>query len=240
MNATSINERRQQSRFKLLEIGQVHKKVDAKETTSVENSNFGFVWYDVENPHWRSIPKMDIYSAKRDLYMILNKMGCKNLKEKEVEALGFDFAIEIKNKKHRIGTLGIISKKMLDTFDINNDVIAFKGDLQKLTSIYNDKTYKFEAISQFPSVTRDIAMLVNSDIQSGKLVSTIKQFGGDILKNVTLFDLYEGKELGNNKKSMAYSLKFQSDTQTLNDKIIDITINKILNALEKNHGAIQR
>ncbi|MAJ45572.1 MAG: phenylalanine--tRNA ligase subunit beta [Candidatus Marinimicrobia bacterium] len=240
LDATSINERRQQTRFKLLEIGQVHRKVDELETTSKENSNFGFVWFDIENPHWRDAHKMDIYSAKSDLYLILNKMGCKNLKEKEIEALGYDFALEIKNKKHRIGVLGFISSKVLDIFSINNEVIAFEGDLNKLTSIYNNKTYKFQAISQYPIVTRDIALLVDSNIQSGKLISTIKQYGGDILNKITLFDLYEGKKLGKNKKSIAFSLKFQSEVKTLNDKIIDITINKILNELKQKHGATQR
>ena len=82
--------------------------------------------------------------------------------------------------------------------------------------------------------------MVNSEIPSVKLSSTIKQFGGDILTTVKLFDLYEGKELGNNKKSMAFSLKFQSDEQTLNDKKIDKTLQKIIEALKKDHNAIQR
>ena len=240
LNATSINERRQQFRFKLMEIGQVHKKIENKDTTSVENSNFGFVWYELENPHWRNIPKMDIYSAKRDLFMMLNKMGCKNLKQKEIEALGFDFALEIKNKKHRLGILGFISKDMLNTFEINNDIIVFEGNLEILISFYENNIYKFKQISHFPIVARDIALMVNSDIKSGNIISTIKQYGGSTLKDIDLFDLYEGKELGDNKKSMAYSLKFQSNTETLNDKMIDIAIDKILKALEKYHGAIQR
>ena len=65
-------------------------------------------------------------------------MGCTNIKENEIHALGFDFALEIKNKKHRIVTLGTISKTMLETFDINHDVVIFEGNLDKLTSIYNN------------------------------------------------------------------------------------------------------
>jgi phenylalanyl-tRNA synthetase beta chain len=240
LNAVSINERRQQSRFKLLEIGQIHKKVESIETTSVESSSFALVWYDNANPHWRELPQFDIYQAKRDLFIILSKMGCNNLKLKETDALGFEYALEIKNKKIRIGIIGLISKKMLKQFNINNDVILFDGDLQKLTSISEKNIHRFKTISQFPVVTRDIAILVNSDISSGKLNSTIKQLGGDILTSVKLFDFYEGKELGINKKSMGYSLKFQSDEQTLNDKIIDKTIRKIVHALENEHGAIQR
>jgi len=240
LNAVSINERRQQSRFKLLEIGQIHKKVEAKETTSVESSAFGLVWYDNANPHWRQIPQFDIYQAKKDVFIILKKMGCKNLKVKETEALGFEYALEIKNKKIRIGIIGLISKKMLNQFNINNDVIIFDGDLQKLSSVSEKNIHRYKAISQFPIVTRDIALLVNLNISAGKLTSTIKQFGGDILTTVKLFDLYEGKELGHNKKSMGYSLKFQSNEQTLNDKIIDKTIQKIISALENEHGAIQR
>ena len=240
LNAVSINERRQQSRFKILEIGQIHKRVDTKETTSVESSAFALVWYDNANPHWRELPQFDIYQAKRDLFILLNKMGCNNLKIKETDALGFEYALEIKNKKNRLGVIGLISKKMLDQFNINNKVIIFDGDLQKLSSISDKKIHRFKVISPFPIVTRDIAILVKSEIASGKLNSTIKQFGGDILTSVKLFDFYEGKELGNNKKSMGYSLKFQSDKETLNDKIIDKTVQEIIHALENEHGAIQR
>ena len=167
-------------------------------------------------------------------------MGCKNLKVKKTDALGFECALEIKNKKHRLGVLGLISKKMLKQFNINNSVIVFDGNLQKLSLLSDKNEYKFKSISPFPAVTRDIALMVNSEIPSGELSSTIKQFGGDILTTVKLFDLYEGKELGNNKKSMAFSLKFQSDEETLNDKKIDKTLQKIIEALKKDHNAIQR
>jgi len=167
-------------------------------------------------------------------------MGCKNLKVKETDVLGFEYALEIKNKKIKIGVIGLISNKMLKLFNINNNVIIFDGDLQKLSSVSEKNIHRFKAVSQFPVVTRDIALLVNSNISAGKLTSTIKQYGGNILTTVKLFDLYEGKELGHNKKSMGYSLKFQSEDQTLNDKIIDKTIQKIIKALENEHGAIQR
>ena len=240
LNAVAKNEKRQQSCFKLIEIGQVHARVEKVETTSVENTNFGLMWYDSENPHWRTINKLDVYNAKKDLYMVLSKMGCYHLKEKEVKYPGFSLSIEIKNKKSKIGILGIISDKISKIFNIDNQVIAFEGNLQKIRSIYENKTIKYLPVSLYPSVTRDIAIMVNNNVQFIDLKSTIKQVSGEILNSIVLFDLYESKDLGRNKKSMAFKLKFQSHTKTFTDKFIDTTIDKIINSLEKKYGAIQR
>ena len=240
LNAVSKNEKRQQSYFKLIEIGQVHARVEKVETTSVENTNFGLIWYDSENPHWRNINKLDIYNAKKDLYMMLSKMGCYHIKEKEVKYPGFSLSIEIKSKKSKIGILGIISDDISKIFNIDNQVIAFEGNLQKIRSIYKNKTIKYHPVSLYPSVTRDIAIMVNTNVQFTDLKSTIKQVSGEILNSIVLFDLYESKDLGRNKKSMAFKLKFQSHTKTFTDKFIDTTIDKIINSLEKKYGAIQR
>ena len=119
-------------------------------------------------------------------------------------------------------------------------MIAFEGNLQKIRSIYENKTIKYLPVSLYPSVTRDIAIMVNTNVQFIDLKSTIKQVSGEILNSIVLFDLYESKDLGRNKKSMAFKLKFQSHTKTFTDKFIDTTIDKIINSLEKKYGAIQR
>ena len=142
LNAVSKNEKRQQSYFKLIEIGQVHARVEKVETTSVENTNFGLIWYDSENPHWRNINKLDIYNAKKDLYMMLSKMGCYHIKEKEVKYPGFSLSIEIKSKKSKIGILGIISDDISKIFNIDNQVIAFEGNLQKICTFHKKNTFK--------------------------------------------------------------------------------------------------
>ena len=87
---------------------------------------------------------------------------------------------------------------------------------------------------------KDIALQVTRDLPAEDLLKTIQKEGGDTLKNISLFDVYQSDEVGDNNKSLAFSLKFQSETTTLTDTEVDADVEKILNSLNKAHGATQR
>ncbi|MFT5280015.1 MAG: phenylalanyl-tRNA synthetase beta chain, partial [Bacteroidia bacterium] len=92
-------------------------------------------------------------------------------------------------------------------------------------------------LPKYPSVRRDLAMLVNKDVQFGKMEKVAKQADNKLLKEVDLFDVYEGKGIPDGKRSYALSFILQDENSTLNDKIIDKTMNRIQSALEKEVGA---
>ena len=89
-------------------------------------------------------------------------------------------------------------------------------------------------------MNRDIALQVSRDKPAEDLLTTIQKEGGNTLKDVSLFDVYQSDEVGDNNKSLAFSLKFQSETTTLTDTEVDADVEKILNSLNKAHGATQR
>ena len=115
-----------------------------------------------------------------------------------------------------------------------------KVKLVSLRQIKKHKKFIFKPPSQYPSINRDIALQVKQDISSEDLFYVIKKEGGDLLKDVCLFDVYQSEGVGDDSKSLAFSLKFQSEKSTLTDIQVDPIINRILESLNKCHGAIQR
>ena len=110
----------------------------------------------------------------------------------------------------------------------------------ELRQIKKHEKFIFKPPSQYPSINRDIALQVKQNISSEDLFHVIKKEGGNLLMDVCLFDVYQSEDVGDDSKSLAFSLKFQSKKSTLTDIQVDPIINKILDSLSKCHGAIQR
>ena len=91
---------------------------------------------------------------------------------------------------------------------------------------------KYKEISKFPTVKKDIAIIVDEEISALELQKVIKNSGGKLLQNVKIFDLYKGKGIPENKKSIAFSIELGDSTKTLTDEIINETMNKITENLK--------
>ena len=91
---------------------------------------------------------------------------------------------------------------------------------------------KYEGIAKFPAVSRDISMVVPKDILAGQIEHIIAQRGGKILESYELFDIYEGSQIQEGYKSMAYSVTFRAKDRTLEDADVNAAMKKILNGLE--------
>ena len=100
---------------------------------------------------------------------------------------------------------------------------------------YADFDRKYEGIARFPAVTRDLSMVVPKEVRAADIEHMILQRGGKILESVTLFDLYEGSQIKEGFKSMAYSVVFRSKEKTLEEQDVTAAMKKILNGLSR-HG----
>lgn len=132
-----------------------------------------------------------------------------------------------------IGEIGEINPKILSLSSIEQKVYAFKLDFEKLLYYSSLKKY-YKEIPKYPSLTFDISMIVNKDTKALDILKIIYQEGGEILYKVNLFDIYEDKEIiGENKKSLAFTLIFNSNIKTLKDSDIMPIIEKIEKRIEK-------
>lgn len=146
--------------------------------------------------------------------------------------------IEITNKggKH-IGSMGILNHAELKRFDISQPVVYAEFDWKALCKIAKGSKVEFSLPPKTQPVKRDLALLLDATIPFSEVEQTIAKCERKLLQGVTLFDVYEGKNIPSGKKSYAVSITLQDNEKTLNDKQIDSIIKKITENLKKNLGA---
>ncbi len=135
-----------------------------------------------------------------------------------------------------VGYFGQLHPLLAEKIGINEPIYCGELRYDDLQSVFSDKII-FEPISKFPTVERDLAVVVDDSLPCGDIVDVINSAGGDYLKKVTLFDVYKSEQLGLNKKSMAFNLIFSSIERTLVVEEIDTIIQNILKNLREKLNA---
>lgn len=135
-----------------------------------------------------------------------------------------------------VGWFGKIHKHVLKNYGINQDVYYGELDTDYLAKL-PEKKYTTKEISKYPSVERDLAVVVDESVCNADLVAAIKSSCGKIFGGVELFDVYRSDALGKDKKSMAYKVTFASDEKTLTGDEINAVVAKILKSLDFRYGA---
>ena len=134
----------------------------------------------------------------------------------------------------KIGSMGTLHPAVADTFDLKGDItIAEIDDLERLLDAASSKVC-FTSLPKFPSVERDIALVVNDDVTVSSVETEIRGVGSKILEDVTLFDIYKGKPIARDKKSLAFSIRYRSLEKTLTDSEVDKVHSAVLKRLEDN------
>ncbi|KAA6349825.1 Phenylalanine--tRNA ligase beta subunit [termite gut metagenome] len=140
-----------------------------------------------------------------------------------------------------LGTLGVITKKCLKFFDIDNEVYYAELNWNELTRMVHSSTkVAYKELPKFPSVRRDVALLIDKSISFAEIERMAYKTEKKLLRDVSLFDVYEGKNLEPGKRSYAVSFVFQDETRTLTDTVVDKIMEGLVRNLEDRLGAKQR
>jgi len=139
---------------------------------------------------------------------------------------------EIKVNHEEIGFLGEISQKILGDLEIEGKLVVFDIDFEKLQRLSSEETI-YQPISRYPAAVRDIAVLVPLEIRVEEVLNKIETAAGILVRDVDLFDIYEGEELPEGKKNLAFHIIYQAKDRTLSSKEIDEIQDKIIKALEE-------
>ncbi|MDP6853112.1 MAG: phenylalanine--tRNA ligase subunit beta [Candidatus Marinimicrobia bacterium] len=238
--AADYNEKRQEKGFNLFEIGAIHNTNTKTETGSKEKFQLGLLWYGEPALHWRKYEDRDLFHCKGEIEKLLATCGISQISFKPANAQGFTIALKIYSRKTQIGVLGIPENSILKQYDLKRAPIIADLSLHSLRDLWKNRKQSYTSPPQFPATSRDIALQVNREIPAEALLMTIKKDGGDHLKKVSLFDVYQPTDVGETQKSLAFSLQFQSESATLIDAEVDSVMSKILDSLQKAHGAVQR
>ncbi|MBR2743388.1 MAG: phenylalanine--tRNA ligase subunit beta [Clostridia bacterium] len=137
--------------------------------------------------------------------------------------------------KRDFAVLGEIHPAIAKNYGIDAPVYCAVVDFASAYR-YSKKSVSYNPLPRFPAITRDLAFVVNRDMLSGDIEAVIKKYAGKLLEKVSLFDVYEGKQIGEGKKSMAYSVVLRDREKTLTDKNADEVVAKILKGLAGDLG----
>ena len=184
----------------------------------------------------------DFFDLKGVVEEFLYKVGMKELPEynakAEISFLHPGRQAEIIYAGESVGYLGEVHPEVLDTYGIGVRAYIANIDLKKIDE-RADFGVKYEGIAKFPSVSRDISLVMDRSLTAGEIESVIRKNTGELLESLELFDLYEGERIEAGKKSMAYSIIFRSKEKTLEEAEITKAMNGILKGLEE-IGAVLR
>lgn len=185
---------------------------------------------------------IDFYYLKDGISIVLEDLGLKDVlfvKEKNNPTFHEGRCANIVVDGEIIGTMGQISYSVLDHYDIDENIYMGELDFEKIVKKASF-IRSYNPIIKFPSIKRDIAIVVEKEVESQKIEEVIHSLGEELIKEIYLFDSYEGKHIEEGKKSLAYSIIFQSKERTLKDEEVNALYDSILKALEKEVNAALR
>jgi len=179
------------------------------------------------------------YSLKGILEYLYNKyynLNSLGIKEKEYKFFHPIISADIILNNEDVGIIGKVHPILLEEVDIKQDVYYLEINLDKfIENIKNKK--QFKTIPVFPSIEIDLAIVIDENIENSKIEEEIRNTETEILKEMTLFDIYRGEQIKSGKKSLAYSLIFRDNKRTLKDVEVEIIVQRILENLSKKYNA---
>ena len=233
MNTISFNINQKNEDVFLFDISRNYKNIN----NVVENG---------EVPLEEKILTLGMYGKDCDFYIL--KGVIENILE-QISVNKYDIEKEVNNKTYHTGrcanikvgidsvaTFGEVHPEVLQNYDIQKRVYLAEINLSKLTK-YARENKKYTEVPKFPAVERDIAIIVDENVEVGKIEKVITKKAKKILENAKLFDIFRNEKIGENKKSVAYSLSFRDKSKTLSDDEVNQTMENIIKELQKEFNA---
>ena len=233
LEAIAYNINRKQQNLRFFEFGKTYhqyetKREEQKHLTLLLTGN------RTEDNWMLPNQKADFYFLKTVVESVLQRLGIDETKSTLTKNDIFSEGIILRSGKKEIVALGVVKKLILKPFDIKQEVLYadFKWDV--ITSLVSQNEIVFKSIPKYPEVKRDFALLLDEQVSFDEVRRIAFETEKKLLKSVSLFDVYTGKNLPKNKKSYAVSFTLQDERGTLTDKQID----KIMKKLQQRYESV--
>lgn len=231
------NQNRQHPDLKLFEFGKTYHKFESGYS---ENRRLFIAISGRKNSeNWNdSSETQSFYALKGLVNVIFDRLGLNTLiKESAVKKTDLLDGIQLSILKSKVGEVGWISQKLKKYFGIKNDVFVADLDWDVIIQSLKMTKIQYKELPKTFAVRRDFSLLLDASVSFAQIEETAKTADKQLLQEVGLFDVYEGKNLPEGKKSYAVSFKFQDPEKTLKDQQIDGVMEKIRKGLEEKLGA---
>lgn len=237
--ALQYNQHRQQSRVRLFETGQRFQPKG--EELVQENVVAGILAGNRDAEGWTAGKEsLDFFDAKGDLESLLALAGCGNqfsfVADRHV-ALHPGQTARIERNGETVGYIGALHPSLVKQLDLNGPVYLFEVSLEAVTG---GKLPRFSSLSKFPESRRDLAVVADQETGFDAIRQVVEAEAGEFLKQVTLFDVYQGQGIEPGRKSLALGLTWQHPSRTLNEEEINSAVSAVVSALRERCGATLR
>ena len=226
----TYNQNRKHTNLRFFEFGKVYHSTengyDEQEVLALYTSG------NLNDAHWKgSNGKSEFFYLKGIVSTLLERLGVSGTSEEPTELASLSEGIAIKRQQETLVDLGLVKQKISRAQGIKEDVFYVQCNWKALLNIASKSNIQFKPIPKYPAVKRDFALLLDEQIPFKKLYDLALKTERKLLKGISLFDVYTGKNLPEGKKSYAISFTIQDESKTLTDKQID----KIMTKLEQTY-----
>ena len=232
----AYNQNRKNTDIKFYEFGKTYHRT---EEGNVENQHLQIlVSGRIQAENWMtSVDKADFYFIKEKVEHILNRLGVKKIKTEAINSLGFAEGLIYSFKKKRLVCFGRLESKLVKSFGVKSTVYAADFNWDLILELAGYSKTKYQEVSKFPEVRRDLSLLVNESVSFDELKKIAIATDNKILKSVNLFDVFEGDKLPEGKKSYALSFTMADDSKTLTDVYVEKVMDKLMKSFTDKLGA---
>ncbi|UZH55269.1 phenylalanine--tRNA ligase subunit beta [Salinimicrobium tongyeongense] len=236
LEAVSYNLNRKRSDLRFFEFGKTYHNYKSGREEKKHLSIF--ISGNRNKETWTgAVQKGEFFYLKGVVTSVLERLGIRNLKTSPVKNDVFSEGISFSFNNVKLVEFGVVKRKILKNFDIGQEVLFADFNWDMVVETSKSQQNKFREISKFQAVRRDFALLLDKAVKFEELYELAFKTEKDLLKEVSLFDVYEGAKLPEGKKSYAVSFMLQDERKTLTDKQIDKIMSKLQQNLEKQLGA---
>lgn len=250
LESIAYNRNRKHNDLRFYEFGNIYRhdaerKREDKTLAQFSEEHHIALWISGKKNHknWAANEEdSSVFELKAYIENIFKRIGisANQVRFEPLQNSVYSSGMTIRTHKKEIGAFGVISPKLLKKFDIDTNVYFAEMNWNTLMKETEKRTVKFSEISKFPTVSRDLALLIDKSITFDQIEEIANKSERKLLRKVVLFDVYEGKNLPEGKKSYAVNFMLRDDEKTLTDKQIDAVMQKIRHNLEKQLGATLR
>jgi phenylalanyl-tRNA synthetase beta chain len=222
------NLNRQQERIRLFEIGLRFCKT--KEKLQQQRVIAGIAYGAVYREQWSENKRLvDFYDVKADL----ESLGNFTFHSHPHAALHPGKAAQICKNQKPVGYLGVLHPNIARILELKREVILFE---LLLDAVQQKAIPKYQPISKYPAIRRDLAFLVKKEISAAQIKAIVEQKAGKLLTDLTIFDVYQSKDISADQKSIALGLTLQDASRTLNDSEVNELLTEVITSLEEKLG----
>ncbi|MDB5159291.1 MAG: phenylalanyl-tRNA synthetase beta subunit [Mucilaginibacter sp.] len=236
LEAIAYNQNRQNADIKFYEFGKVYSVTDDKYT---ESQRFAiFMSGATASAQWnQKATSATFYNLKAIVDGILQKLNIIDVIVEDCTCKKMAYGLNYNKNNKTLVKFGAVAKEALKKADVDKEVFYADFSFDQLMQIVKKNKIVYQDISKFPAVKRDLSMLIDKAVSFGQLKQIAQRTERKLLKEVNVFDVYEGDKLPAGKKSYALSFIIQDTEKTLTDKTIDAIMQKLIYNLEKEAGA---